>query len=272
MGLNVSVLGVSGRMGTLVAEVALDNPDCTLVAATVRPGGGYEGKTVGQVIGRPEITLPALTEPSEAFKGADVVIDFTCAGAFRHYLDCAVTTKTPMLVGTTGLSPDDHAAMQDAAQHIPFLYAPNTSLIANTLRALSAKAATILNDGFDAEIFEVHHRGKVDAPSGLATIVGRDIAAARGVKFEDVAVMPDKRSGRTGPRKPGDIGYSVMRGGTIAGEHTVVFAGDEERFELTVRTNNRKVYATGAVKAAQWLVQQPNGLYDMLDVLGLKDC
>ena len=199
-----------------------------------------------------------------AFKRCDVLIDFTSAKASREHVNLAVKHKKPLVVGTTGLSKVEEAALASAAKKTAVFYTANMSLGVNLLMSLVEQAAAKLDAAFDIEIFEAHHRHKVDAPSGTALALGRSAAKGRGVKLENV--MSLERNGR---RKQGDIGFSVFRGGDVVGEHTVTFAGLGERLELTHKATDRAIFARGAVKAALWLTGKQAGLYSMRDMLEL---
>ena len=199
---------------------------------------------------------------------ADVFVDFSAPDALGQNLESALAAGKPVLIGTTGLS-DAHGALIDSAsERIAVLQAANTSLGVNLLSHLVREAAARLGDEWDIEIAEMHHRMKADAPSGTALLLGRAAAEGRGV---DLAAVSDRgRDGITGPRRSGDIGFAVLRGGTVAGEHQVIFAGEHERIELAHRAESRAVFAQGALAAALWLAGKPAGRYTMADVLGLR--
>jgi 4-hydroxy-tetrahydrodipicolinate reductase len=197
----------------------------------------------------------------------DVYVDFSAPDAVEEHLGIARSAGKPILIGTTGLAPEHHASIQEASGEIAVIYAANTSLGVNLLAHLVAEAAARLDEDWDIEIVEMHHRLKADAPSGTALMLGRAAAEARGAKLDEVAVRG--RDGMTGPRKPGGIGFAAVRGGTVAGEHVAIFAGLGERLELGHRAENRAIFANGAVEGALWLVGKPAGLYSMADVLGL---
>ena len=207
-------------------------------------------------------------DPAELFERADVVIDFTRPEATVKHVTLAADTNTAMIIGTTGLSADDEKALSEAAKKTPIVYAANMSVGVNLLLALVEKAAGSLGpDDWDIEIFESHHKHKVDAPSGTALAVGKAAATGRGVNHDDVAVRA--RDGITGEREKGSIGYSVARGGDVVGEHTAYFYSEGERIELTHVATNRALFAKGALRAAGWIKGQPPGLYSMKEVLGL---
>jgi 4-hydroxy-tetrahydrodipicolinate reductase len=200
--------------------------------------------------------------------GPDVYVDFSVPDALEKHLGIARSTGKSILVGTTGLEAGHHALIEEAAGEIAVIYAANTSLGVNLLVHLVAEAAARLGEEWDLEIVEMHHRLKADAPSGTALMLGRAAAEARGTSLDQAAVRG--RDGMTGAREPGAIGFASLRGGSVAGEHVAIFAGQGERLELGHRAENRAIFASGAVEAALWLVGKPPGLYRMADVLGLE--
>jgi 4-hydroxy-tetrahydrodipicolinate reductase len=200
--------------------------------------------------------------------GADVFVDFSAPDALEGHLNQALRAGKPILIGTTGLSPFHQALIDAAAKDVAVLQAANTSLGVNLLSHLVREAAARLGEDWDIEIAEMHHRMKADAPSGTALLLGEAAAEGRGVDLD--AVSDRGRDGITGARAPGHIGFAVLRGGTVAGEHQVIFAGEHERIELNHRAESRAVFARGALAAARWLAGKPAGLYSMADVLGLR--
>jgi 4-hydroxy-tetrahydrodipicolinate reductase len=203
----------------------------------------------------------------ELIRASDVAIEFSVPAATASHATLAAELGTPLVIGTTGLSAAETAAVRAAATRIPIVWAANTSLGINLLLGLVEQAAARLGPDWDIEIMEMHHRGKVDAPSGTALALGRAAAAGRGVALD--AVAQRGRDGITGARKSGDIGFAALRGGDAVGDHHVIFAGAGERLELSHRATNRAIYAKGAVRAARWVIGQPPGLYGMKEVLGL---
>ena len=241
--MRIGIIGSGGRMGKAIASL-LDHGEYTLA------GGIDQGEQPGPLADR-----------------SDVLIDFSSPGALAATLDAARRATVPLVIGTTGLSDADHAAIDDAARTIPLLQTGNTSLGVTLLAHLVRDAAARLGPDWDVEIVEMHHRGKVDAPSGTALLLGEAAARGRGV---DLSVVRDSgRDGHTGPREAGDIGFAALRGGTVAGDHSVVFAGEEERITLSHSAEARTIFARGAVRAARWLIDQPAGRYTMEQVLGL---
>ncbi len=240
----IGIIGSAGRMGQAIAEAIASDPGFSFV-------GGID-------VGGDVRTLASAS---------DVLVDFSSPKALLGNLGAAVATGTPMVIGTTGLEPDHQRAIDDAAIHVAILQTGNTSLGVTLLARLVREAAARLGSDWDIEIAEMHHRHKVDAPSGTALLLGRAAADGRGVSLD--AVSERGRDGVTGARASGAIGFAALRGGSVAGDHTVYFATDDERIELTHRAENRRIFATGALKAAAWLKPQPAGRYDMEAVLGL---
>lgn len=206
-------------------------------------------------------------DADELFQKSDAVIDFTAPAASRNHAALAAKHKKALVVGTTGLSADDEAALKEAAQKTAIVYAANMSVGVNILLALIEQAAARLDNDWDIEIFEAHHKHKVDAPSGTALAMGKAAAKGRGVKLDDVADYA--RHGHTGARKAGNIGFSVARGGDVVGEHTAYFYAEGERIELSHRATNRALFARGAIRAALWTKGQKPGLYSIRDILNI---
>lgn len=263
----IGVIGCAGRMGRmLVADIA-GTEGCALAGGVARPGAACLGQDVGELAGIPRVGIAVADNAEQLLRDSDVAVDFTTPTATADHAKLAVSLGKPIVIGTTGLSGAEEKAVRDAAQKAPIVWAANTSLGINLLLGLVQQVAQRLGPDWDLEIFEMHHKGKADAPSGTALALGRAAAAARGVGFEDVAVRG--RDGITGPRPPGAIGFAALRGGDAVGDHHVIFAGIGERLELVHRATNRAIYAKGAVRAALWLRDQPPGLYGMKEVLGL---
>jgi 4-hydroxy-tetrahydrodipicolinate reductase len=240
--LRVSVLGGQGRMGKAIIALLAEHPRLIL-ASSIEEADNSEA----------------------AIAAADVAIDFTVAEATPRHVWQAAEKHVPIVVGTTGLNAQQEAVLAEAARVIPVLYAANMSIGVTLLAALVERAAAALGPEYDLEILEMHHRHKVDAPSGTALLLGRAAAKGRGVALDDV-----RRDSAAGARPSGSIGFASLRGGDVAGDHTVMFAGEGERLELTHRASSRTVFAAGALRAAEWLVRQKKpGLYAMKDVLGL---
>jgi 4-hydroxy-tetrahydrodipicolinate reductase len=265
--IKMGVIGCGGRMGRmLLAEIAAAE-GCTLAGGTGKPGSAIIGADLGELAGIGRLGLAVDTAPEKLIAESDVVIEFSAPAATASHVALAAEQGTPMVIGTTGLSAGEAETVRAAAQRIPVVWAANTSLGINLLLGLVEQVAARLGPEWDIEIMEMHHRGKVDAPSGTGLALGRVAAAARGTTLD--AVAQRGRDGITGARRSGDIGFAALRGGDAVGDHHVIFAGAGERLELTHRATNRAIYATGAVRAARWVVGRPAGLYGMKEVLGL---
>jgi 4-hydroxy-tetrahydrodipicolinate reductase len=254
-----------GRM--LVAEAAAAK-GCRVVAGTDAKGNPTIGRDLGELAGIGILGIKAGDDPAALFGASDVVIDFSTPEAAVVSARLAAQHKKPLLLGTTGLNEEQGAAVRDAAKTVPIVWPPNTSLGVTLLTALIEEAARRLGPDWDIEIVEMHHKHKVDAPSGTALALGRAAATGRGVDLAKVSARG--RDGITGARKEGAIGFAALRGGDVAGDHTVIFAGEGERLEFTHRAASRGIFAKGAIRAALWLGQgRKPGLYGMKDVLGL---
>ena len=254
-------------MGRMLVEAVLADPAATLVAAFDQPGSPAVGQDAGAALGR--LTGVAIGGDAEAAlaAGVDVLIDFTRPEGTLAHLALAQRLGVAVVIGTTGFSPEGKAAIGAAAQHIGVVFSPNMSVGVNLLLKLVQTAAAALPESYDAEVWEVHHRHKVDAPSGTALALGEAVARGRGVALADKAVYA--REGHTGERPAGAIGFATLRGGDIVGDHTVLFAGPGERIEITHRSASRATYAQGSLRAAHFVAGRGPGLFDMADVLGL---
>jgi len=263
--MRIAIAGANGRMGRMLVEAVLNHPDTQLTVALDRQGGQHVGTDAGAFLGRE--TGVKITDDLNALAGADCLIDFTRPDATLRHLDACKQHGVNMVIGTTGFDAAGRDAITAAAEKIAIVFAPNMSVGVNATLKLLDLAARILNSGYDVEVFEAHHRNKVDAPSGTALKMGETVAQAWGVDLPDVATWT--RHGDTGVRQPGTIGFSVVRGGDIVGDHTVSFCGIGERIEITHRSSSRATYAQGSVRAAEFLRDKHSGLYDMQAVLGL---
>jgi 4-hydroxy-tetrahydrodipicolinate reductase len=265
--LRIGISGCAGRMGRmLVAEVAA-TPGCRLAGGVDAPSSRDLGKDIGELAGIGAVGLAAGSDVAALLAASDVVIEFSVPEATLVHVALAAQAKKPLVIGTTGIDEKGHQALVAAGKSAPLLWAPNMSLGVNWLLALVEQTAQRLGDDYDIEILEMHHRHKVDAPSGTALALGK--AAAAGRKIDLSAKSQRVRDGITGARKRGDIGFATLRGGDNAGEHRVIFAADGEMIELAHRATSRRVFARGAVAAAQWLAPQKPGVYSMKDVLGI---
>lgn len=258
--IRIAVVGAAGRMGQTLLRLAAEADDLRVTGAIVRPGSAADGEAVPGHDG-----LAYTGDPAAGLASAEVVLDFAAPPAGEPLVKHCAENGAALLVGTTGLTTETRAALEAAARRTAVLVAPNTSLGVNVLLDLVRRTAAALGDEYDIEIVEAHHARKADAPSGTALRLGEEAASARGRELDAVAVHD--REGQMGPRGSGDIGFSVIRGGDIAGEHTVYFAGPGERIELTHRASSRDTFARGALNSARWLAGRGPGLYDMNDVL-----
>lgn len=261
--MRIAIAGANGRMGRMLIDAVLESDDMTLAAALVRPGSPHVGEDAGAFAGHN--TGVSITDDLKALQDADCLIDFTLPEAMPAHLQACLDHGTRYIVGTTGLSDEQKQSIQRAGQEIAIVFAPNMSMGVNVTLRLIEVAARLLAHGFDAEVFEAHHRHKVDAPSGTAIAMGEAVANAWGQDLDDIADW--SRHGHTGPRKTGNIGFSVVRGGDIVGDHTVYFCGPGERIEITHRSSNRATYAQGSLQAARYLARKEFGVFDMQDVL-----
>lgn len=263
----IGVIGCAGRMGRMLIRDIVESEGCALAGGLVKPGSAALGQDLGVLATLGRLGLAASDDPEPLLRDSDVAIEFSGPAATAEHATLAARLGTPLVIGTTGLEAGQEAAVREAATRVPIVWAANTSLGINLLLGLVEEVARRLGPDWDIEILEMHHRQKVDAPSGTALALGRAAAAARGVVFGEVAERG--RDGITGPRRPGAIGFAALRGGDNIGEHHVIFAGAGEQLELTHRATNRGIYAKGAVRAARWVVGRSPGLYGMKEVLGL---
>lgn len=265
--LRVIVVGASGRMGRMLVRAVSEHPNMSLAGATERPGSAYIGRDTGEFAGVETLGVPLVDDITNCPE-ADLLIDFTAPAATLDHAAFVAARNMAMVIGTTGFDADQLRQLKQILADSPVVMAANYSVGVNLALSLIEHAAQVLGNDYDAEIFEAHHKHKVDAPSGTALAMGQALADGRNVNLDDVSVL--SREGITGARKPGDIGFSVVRGGNIVGEHKAMFIADEERIEINHIASDRMVFARGAVRAGNWLSGQPAGWYDMQDVLGLK--
>jgi len=264
----VGIAGCAGRMGQMLLKLLISAPGVLVVGGTERRGSHVLGRDLGALAGGEPLGITIGDNPEPLFEGADVVVDFTSPSATALHAGIAAKSGTAHVVGTTGLDPDQMQAVSRAAQRVPIVMASNMSLGINLLEQVVEEVARILDADWDIEIVEMHHRHKVDAPSGTALTLGE--AAARGRNVQLRRVSRRGRDGQVGPRIKGEIGFSAIRGGDVVGDHFVIFAADGERIELTHRASNREIFARGAVKAVLWAAGKRPGLYSMKDVLGFN--
>lgn len=265
--LKVVIAGCSGRMGHALLETVFADADLVLHGALDRTDNPNLGRDAGEQFGK--LSGVKVTADVEAtLKGADVLVDFTRPEASMQYMDACQKANVSMVIGTTGFSAEQKAAIEAASKNIPIVFAPNMSVGVTLLINLVEQAAKVLKDGYDIEVVEMHHRHKVDAPSGTALRLGEAAAHGIGQDLKDCAIYA--REGVTGEREAGKIGFATLRGGDVVGDHTVMFAGIGERVEITHKASSRATFAIGALRAAKFLALKQSGQFDMQDVLGLR--
>ena len=263
------VAGAGGRMGRTLVKAIAEAKGFALAGALEDVRSPLIGWDAGTLAGTPENGVKLVGDAAPLFDKADGIVDFTAPVATVAFAALAAKAGKVHIIGTTGLSAADEAKIKDAARKAVIVKSGNMSLGVNLLAALTKRVAKTLDNSFDIEILEMHHNQKVDAPSGTALLLGRAAAEGRGIELDRNSVR--SRDGNTGPRHPGDISFASLRGGSVVGEHNVIFAGPAERLELTHKAEDRMIFARGALHAALWARAQKPGLYSMMDVLGLKD-
>ena len=263
----IGIVGAGGRMGRMLIEATLKGEGVVLGAAFDVPGSPAIGKNAGELVGLPADVL-ITDDVAAGLKQIDVLIDFTRPQGTLVHLELCRQAGVGMVIGTTGFEADGKAAIAAAARDIPVVFAPNMAVGVNVVFKLLDMAARIMNQGYDIEVVEAHHRMKIDAPSGTALRMGEVVAAALGRDLEECAIYG--REGVTGERDPSTIGFATVRGGDIVGDHTVMFCGIGERVEITHKASSRMPYALGSLRAARFMAGRKNGLFDMQDVLGLR--
>ena len=267
MDMRLVVAGAAGRMGRALIQAIAEMEGVTLAGALERPGSAQLGQDAGVVAGLPALGVPISDDPLPLLAEAEGLLDFTAPASSVALAELAAQARIAHVIGTTGLSTEDEAKLRAAARHAPIVKSGNMSLGVNLLAALVRRAARALGPDFDIEIVEMHHRHKVDAPSGTALLLGRAAAEGRGIDLGQTAVYA--REGHTGARPQGAIGFQSLRGGSVVGDHIIILAGEGERLELAHRAESRGLFARGALKAALWARGRKPGLYSMDDVLGL---
>lgn len=261
------VTGAAGRMGQELIRAIKAVPGAVLAGAVEREGSEAIGKDAGLLAGAGESGIPITADPLPVFAGAEGVLDFTAPKASVEFAGLAAQARIVHVLGTTGMAAADDEKVRAAARHAVIVKSGNFSLGVNLAAILVEQAARGLSSGYDIEILEMHHRHKVDAPSGTALLLGEAAAAGRGIALRENSVRV--RDGHTGPRPEGTIGFATLRGGSVVGDHTVILAGPGERIEITHVAQDRSIFARGAVTAALWARGRKPGLYSMRDVLGL---
>jgi 4-hydroxy-tetrahydrodipicolinate reductase len=265
--MKIAVMGVAGRMGQELVRAIHEADGCTVAGATERPDSPAIGADVGTLAGIGPIGVAVSADPLEVIAKSEGILDFTVPKATVEFAALAANARIVHVIGTTGLTTADEAHIAAAARHAPIIKAGNMSLGVNLLAAITRRVAEALDEDFDIEIVEMHHRGKVDAPSGTALMLAAAAAEGRGIDLKKHTIRA--RDGITGPRKRGDIGMASLRGGSVVGDHRVILAGPGERIELAHLAADRGIFARGAVKAVRWGRGKAPGLYSMADVLGL---
>lgn len=265
--LKVVIAGCSGRMGHALLESVFADAELVLHGALDRAENPHLGRDAGEQFGKLS-GVKVTADVDAALKGADVLVDFTRPEASMQYLDACQKANVSMVIGTTGFSDAQKAAIEAASKNISIVFAPNMSVGVTLLINLVEQAAKVLKEGYDIEVVEMHHRHKVDAPSGTALRLGEAAAHGIGQALKDCAIYA--REGVTGEREAGKIGFATLRGGDVVGDHTVMFAGIGERVEITHKASSRATFAIGALRAAKFLAEKKSGQFDMQDVLGLR--
>ena len=265
--MKIAIIGAGGRMGRSLVQAVHAAPGAVVSGGIERAGSPLLGQDLGVIAGIGELGVKMTDDALELIARSDAVLDFTIPQVSVDIAGLAANARIVHVLGTTGLSETDEAAIAAAARHATIIKAGNMSLGVNLLVALTKRVAQVLDEDFDIEVLEMHHKHKIDAPSGTALMLGQAAAEGRGISHKDRSVRV--RDGHTGPRNRGDIGYATLRGGNVVGEHTVIFAADGERIELTHKATDRGLFARGGVRAALWGRGKPPGLYSMMDVLGL---
>ncbi|MEJ2426606.1 MAG: 4-hydroxy-tetrahydrodipicolinate reductase [Candidatus Thiodiazotropha sp.] len=263
----VAVVGAAGRMGRSLVQAIHEADGMRLGAATERPESSLIGSDVGELVGIGKLGVSLVPDLEQVVEDFDVVIDFTSPQATLHHLEVCRAHGKRLVIGTTGFDSAQKAILENAAEQISIVFAPNMSVGVNLCFKLLEIAARVLGDEADIEIIEAHHRHKMDAPSGTALRMGEVVAETLGRDLKDCAVYG--RQGQTGPRERATIGFETIRAGDVVGEHSVWFAMEGERIEIAHKATNRMNFAQGAVRAAAWVIGRETGLYDMQDVLGL---
>ena len=264
----VGVVGCAGRMGQMLLKMLINAPGIVVVGGSERRGSIALGQDIGALAGADPLGISVGDDPSLLFDASDVVVDFTNPTATVSHAQMAARTGCALVIGTTGFDSDQLNSLYRASQRAPIVLAANMSLGINLLQQVVEEISRILDTDWDIEIVEMHHRGKIDAPSGTALALGEAAARGRGQQLRRISRR--SRDGQVGPRVKGEIGFAALRGGDVVGDHTVIFAADGERVEITHRAASREIFARGAVKSVLWAAGKKPGLYSMRDVLGFS--
>ncbi|MFT6077788.1 MAG: 4-hydroxy-tetrahydrodipicolinate reductase [Myxococcota bacterium] len=263
--MKIGIIGISGRMGKSVAKATLKNDLNDISSGLVRLGSNLVGKDLGQIIGVENLGVDATDNLEELVKESEVIIDFSNPALSLQLADLVAKHQKTLVCGTTGFSEEEKSTLEEYAKNCLIIWSSNMSIGVNLLMNLAEQVAQTLHSDYDAEIFEMHHRDKVDAPSGTALSLGEAVARGRNLDFGEVSRR--SRDGIIGKRIENEIGFCALRGGDVIGDHSVIFAGSGERIELTHKASNRDIYAAGSLRAAIWSKGKPQGFYTMQDVL-----
>ena len=266
--IKIAVMGAAGRMGRSLTQALHENPETEVAGGTEPEGSPFVGQDMGELAGIGPIGVTITDDPLPLFTDIQAIVDFTTPEATLKCVELSAQARIVHVLGTTGLSPEDDEKILAAARHARIVKAGNMSLGVNLLTALTKQVAKALDEDFDIEVLEMHHKHKVDAPSGTALMLGEAAAEGRDISLDQHSVR--SRDGHTGARKKGDIGFATLRGGNVVGEHSVIFAAEGERIVLNHIATDRGIFARGAVKAALWGQDKTPGLYSMFDVLGIE--
>jgi 4-hydroxy-tetrahydrodipicolinate reductase len=268
MTMKIAIVGAAGRMGRELGKIVSDTPGCVLAGGIEASGSPHIGADYGALIGLPATGVKISDDADQVLKSVDGIIDFTVPAATLAMVKRTAALKKIHVIGTTGIDAAGDALIAEAAKSTVIVKSGNFSLGVNILQGLVRRVASMLGDEFDIEVLEMHHKHKIDAPSGTALMLGQAAADGRAINLRERSVR--SRDGHTGARKAGDIGFATLRGGAVIGDHTVMFSSDAERIELTHKAQSREMFARGAARAALWAKDQKPGLYSMQDVLNLN--
>lgn len=266
--MKLAIAGAAGRMGRVLTRIVNETPGAEIAGGLEPAGSPHVGSDMGVLAGIGALDVPVSADPHALLTRIDGIIDFTVPAATLALAELSAQARIVHVIGTTGIDEAGEAKIKAAARHARIVKSCNMSLGVNLLASLVRKVAATLGEDYDIEIVEMHHKHKIDAPSGTALLLGEAAAKGRGVDLKSRSVR--SRDGHTGARTPGDIGFATLRGGSVVGDHTVMFAGETERIELTHKASSREMFARGAVKAALWAFDKKPGFYTMNDVLGLE--
>ncbi len=265
--MKIGITGISGRMGKEIAKLVDQDPIAQLTSGFVRQGNNFDQMDLGEFLGKEKNNRKITSDIDEFFRNCDAIIDFSSPALSLKCAEKSALNNKVLICGTTGFSDEEKQKLVEYSKNCVIIWSSNMSIGVNLLMGLVQKVSSILREDYDAEIVEMHHKNKVDSPSGTALSLGAAIAAGRNLDLKEVANFA--RNGVNNPRKKGEIGFATLRGGDVIGDHSVIFAGEGERIELTHKATSRMVFALGAVRAAIWGSNQKSGFYTMKDVLGL---